>query len=1125
MLAVKKLSVVTSTLLALLVGGVFLIPHLMDWSRFKAPLAEALSAACGRPVTLTGDVYFSVLPMPAFSASGIDIANPPGTTEPHLLHLERLDARVALLPLLSGRFEINAITLDHPTLVLETLADGRRAWPIPADGLKTSAPEPITSVSPLLHLKRLDVSDGLLLWRDESQGKTIKLTAVQGRFSDGAPNGTFTLRGDAVVQGVPVHAEATTDGLGTGSTTPIKVTLTLADGSADLDFAGLVTTDPTVRLQGDGRLRTPHPAQLATQLAAALGIPIPADTLPPPLDSSLLTLHAAFDASSNGVTATGLELRLGETAAKGEARFTSGSPPALDLRLTTARLDLAPWLTSATLDQNGFGALAALRPPWGASLRFDLTADSVATPRESLRQARLAFRLSDDVLTVERLAALGPGGSEVAIAGTLTRADPQPQVDATVEADADNFRAVLESLGLGTTLEAAAPDDRLRRLSLIARLHGRPDDFQITGADLRIDSTRMKGGLAYRNRGRPAFGIRLDLDHLDLDAYRPPDPVPKAGAGTETGNSPPDRFRPDSPWLTTLHRGLGVLIARNDVNLDAHLGHLVVDGLPIRDLSLNLTADHGALTIRNAQVAELAGLSASLQGALAGLAPIRGADLTFTSTIGSVAALEHLSGAALPAALGRLGTFTLKGHAGGDGQRLALTLTAEGAGGHLDLSGTLAPDTRRLAEPVQIHAVFLETSPVIRLFAPAYRTEVGDDPGPTDLSATLTGDPDRLHLTGLTGTLAGVTLGGQIDVALAESPATFDARFQAGEIPLDRLLPISGPPAPHHWFSLWPKPTLSEPREWSADPLDLSWLAAVNGRLALDAAGVTIAGRRLGTPALRATLAGGALRLEQFDGEFMQGRLSTVGRLTTRHALPSDSATSSMTAAPRLADTALTMTLVGARIERGLLYAGSVPHAVDITAGTLDVDLDVKSLGSSERALVGSLAGTGQAAIRDGRLQGIDLSELNRRLSAIQGPRDVGTLLTLGKDEADGETPFDRLVGSMTLDHGIATTKDLTLAAPSGTGEAQGSVDLPNRAFRLTMRARIPHTPPLPTIAVTIEGDLNHSHRSIDTQELQSYIAQRLSGVIPSRPTAPGALDPEGFLRHLFQSPPPAPSP
>ena len=1068
--------------------------------------------------------------MPAFSASGIDIANPPGTTEPHLLHLERLDARVALLPLLSGRFEIDAVTLDHPTLVLETLADGRRAWPISADALKTPPFEPTASESPrrtppLLHLKRLDVSDGLLLWRDESQGKTIKLTAVQGRFTNGGQNGAFTLRGNAVIQGVPVHAEATTDGLGTGSTTPIKVTLALANGSADLDFTGLITTDPTIRLQGDGRLRTPHPAQLATQLAAALGTPIATDTLPPTLDSSPLTLHAAFDASSSGVTATGLELRLGETAATGEARFTAGSPPALDLRLTTPRLDLTPWLAEATLNQNGFGTLAGLRSPWGASLRFDLTADSVATPRESLRQARLAFRLSNDVLTVERLAALGPGGSEVAIAGTLTRADPQPQVDATVEADADNFRAVLESLGLGAVLEAAAPDDRLRRVSLIARLHGRPDDFQITGADLRIDSTRMKGGLAYRNRGRPAFGIRLDLDHLDLDAYRTPDPVPKTDAKTETGNGPPGRFQPDGSWLTTLHRTLGSLIAQNDVNLEAHLGHLVADGLPIRDLSLNLTADHGALTIRNAQVAELAGLSANLQGTLAGLAPIRGADLTFTSMISSVAALEQLSGAALPAALGRLGTFALKGHAGGDGQRLALALTAEGAGGHLDLSGTLAPDAHRLAEPVQLHAVFPETGPVIRLFAPAYRTEAGDEPGPTDLSATLTGGPDRLRLTGLTGTLAGVTLGGQIDVALAESPPTFDARFQAGEIPLDRLLPASGPPTPRPWFSLWPKPVLSEPRQWSADPLDFGWLTAVNGRLALDAAGLTIAGRRLGTPALRATLADGALRLEQFDGEFMQGRLSTVGRLATRSALASDSPPPSMSATPRLADMALTMTLVGARIERGLLYAGSVPHAVDITAGTLDIDLDVKSLGGSERALVSRLSGTGQVAIRDGRLQGIDLSELNRRLSAIQGPRDVVTLLTLGKDEADGETPFDRLVGSMTLNHGIATTKDLTLAAPSGTGEAQGSVDLPNRVFSLTMRARIPHTPPLPTIAVTIEGDLNHSHRTIDTQELQSYVAQRLSGVIPSRPTAPGALDPGAFLRHLFQqSPSPAPS-
>ncbi len=1106
----KKLSVVALTLLLLLASGLFVIPNLMDWSRFKAPLAEALSAACGRPVALAGDVRFSVLPTPAFSATEIAVANPPGAAEPRLLHLGRLDARVALLPLLAGRIEINTIVLDHPTLVLETLADGRRGWLPGAGGPSSTAP-------PILRLDRIDVTNGTMVWQDDAAGTAIRLTAIQGRLDAGSLAGPFDVRGQAAIQGIPARLDATVGSLGADGAMPVRLALALSDGSARLHFAGLATTGPALRLQGDGRIEAAHPARLLSQLTTALGAPMATGGLPPALDQPL-SARTALDAGAAGITLTGMDLDLGGTKAAGSARFSPGTPPAFELHLATPRLDLAPWLVGNATAAD----LAGLRLPLGASLRLDLAADALALGHEGLHQARLALRLADGTLTVERLTALGPGGSELTIAGSLVRTDDQPVVDATVEADTDNLRLLLDALGLGGSLDAdALPADRLRRVSLIARLRGRPDDFQITGTDLRIDTTRVKGGIAYRNHGRPAFGVRLALDHLDLDAYRDPNHPP---GGAQADSRRPGEPWPGGPWLDVLHRGLGVALTRADVNLEAHLGHLVVDGLAMRDLDLDLTADHGALTIRRAQVAELAGIAAQLHGKLAGLAPMRGADLDFAAEIGSAAALERLSGAALPQSLHRLGAFKLTGHAAGDGERLGLALTAEGAGGRIAFTGALAPAARRLAEPIQIHAVFPETGPIIRLFAPNYQTETGDEPGATDLSGALAGDTGRLHLTGLAGTVAGITLQGRIDADLTGPQPSLDARLQAGEIVLDRLLPASEAPAPRHWFTLWPRAAAPESRHWSTDPLPLAWLAAVDGRLVLDAAGLTVGNRRLGAPAVRATLSGGTLRLEQFDGELMQGRFSTVGRLatqTTGAAPGTDAGTATVTA-----DAALTMTLVGARIERGLLYAGTVPHAVDVTTGTLNVDLDVKARGDSEETLIRSLGGTGQMAIRDGRLQGIDLPDLDRRLAAIQRPQDaVGLLTPGGLDEADGETPFDRLTGSVTVDHGIAATNDLTLAAQSGTGETQGFVDLPNRVLNLTMHVRVPHNPPLPIIGVTLGGTLDHPHRGIDTRELQSYVAQRFTAALAPKPAAPGAVGPGEFLRNLFRSPTPSPSP
>jgi uncharacterized protein involved in outer membrane biogenesis len=1097
----KRLSVAALTLLALVIGGLLLIPALIDWSRFKAPLAGALEAACGRPVALAGDVRFSLLPVPTLSVTGLSIANPAGAAGTRLLDLERLEARVALLPLFSGRIEIRSLALDHPTLVLETLADGRRGW-LPAPEDRPAPPGPSSGPPAPLRLDRVDIADGTVLWRDDAAGTTTRLTAVRGRLGVASRTGPFTLHGEGVIGGLALRAEATIDGLGDGAATPVNLALALADGSASLHFAGLATTGPAPRLQGEARAEAAHPALLATLLTTALGdalgggSPVAATTLPPALGQPL-TVRAALDAGTAGVTLTGLDLQLGGTDATGSARFTPGTPPALELRLAAPRLDLAPWLVGDSTDPAAaLTDLAGLRLPFGASLRLDLAVESLVVKHQTLHEARLAIRLADGTLTVERLAALGPGGSELTIAGSLGRVDTHPVVDATLEADADNLRLLLDALKLEA---GTVPADRLRRVSVIARLRGRPDEFQVTGIDLRIDTTRITGGIACRNHGRPAFGVRLDIDHLDADAYRG------------------DRRLPDGDTWTTLRDRLSGLLAGGDVNLQAHLGHLVVDGLPVRDLTLDLTADHGALTIRNARVAELAGISAHVEGTLAGITPLRGADLGFGAEIGSAEALERLSGQALPQPMHRLGAFKVNGHATGDGGRLALALTAEGAGGRVDLSGALAPEAGRLAEPIQLHAVFPETSPVIRLFAPDYRTGTGDEPGTTDVSAVLAGQSGQLHLTGLAGTVAGVTVQGRLDADLTGRRPSLDARLQTGEIVLERLLPVPGPPAPRHWLSLWSRTVAPEHRRWSVDPLDLGWLAAADVRLALDAAGLTVADRRLGAPALRAALADGTLRLEQFDGELMQGRFGAVGRLAT-------TAGTGATASPPGAEAALTVTLVGARIDRGLLYAGSVPGAVDVTAGTLDLDLDLKARGDSELALVGDLAGNGRVAIRNGRLQGIDLPDLVRRLAAIHHPQDVVGLLTLSKDQADGETPFDRLAGTVIVDHGIATTTDLTLAAPSGTGEALGSIDLPNRTLGLAMHFRVPHDPPLPAIGVTVEGTLDHPHRSIDTRDLQDYVAQRLTAAVTPKPAAPGAINPGAFLRGLFHSLTPPPS-
>ena len=132
-----------------------------------------------------------------------------------------------------------------------------------------------------------------------------------------------------------------------------------------------------------------------------------------------------------------------------------------------------------------------------------------------------------------------------------------------LDANADNLRALLEWLGYAVD---RVPADRLRKFSVTAQVTGRPDNIQFAGLDLRVDTSRVTGGIAYVDRGRPGFGARLEIDRLNLDAY-----APDLTGVSDTGEPhvrPEGVAKPDlAGWL-----------AGFDANLNADIGTLTVAG-------------------------------------------------------------------------------------------------------------------------------------------------------------------------------------------------------------------------------------------------------------------------------------------------------------------------------------------------------------------------------------------------------------------------------------------------------------------------------------------------------------------------------------------------------------------
>ena len=114
---------VAGGLVALLLIGVATVVATVDPNRFVAPLAERVKAETGRTLKVQGPVDIKVSLEPKVVLPNVALENAPWSKPRDMLTAGRVEAQIALLPLLSRRFEVIEFTLIDPVITLET--DGR----------------------------------------------------------------------------------------------------------------------------------------------------------------------------------------------------------------------------------------------------------------------------------------------------------------------------------------------------------------------------------------------------------------------------------------------------------------------------------------------------------------------------------------------------------------------------------------------------------------------------------------------------------------------------------------------------------------------------------------------------------------------------------------------------------------------------------------------------------------------------------------------------------------------------------------------------------------------------------------------------------------------------------------
>lgn len=272
-------------------------------------------------------------------------------------------------------------------------------------------------------------------------------------------------------------------------------------------------------------------------------------------------------------------------------------------------------------------------------------------------------------------------------------------------------------------------------------------------------------------------------------------------------------------------------------------------------------------------------------------------------------------------------------------------------------------------------------------------------------------------INGLTGALGDGAFNGWASIDLASKPLVkLDLDFQ-------RLALAKSPDRAD-----------SAAQPWSNATIDLTGLNYVDVQARISAAELTIGDGHFAPAAVEATLASGVLK----------ARVSNLGAYdgTANGDVTIDASTANPTFTLR-AD------LTGVRalpLLKGLAD-------FDKLDGKLQTRINVRSSGTSQRAIMANMSGTTFAVFQDGAIKGLNVTQMIRSLTS--------STLSGWQESSEQATDLSQLSASFKIDNGQAQTTDLNLVGPLVKMTGVGTIDLGTKQIGFRVE---------PKLVMTMEG-------------------------------------------------------
>ncbi|WEK05462.1 MAG: AsmA family protein [Candidatus Devosia phytovorans] len=108
----NRIYIVVGLLAIIVLGGAFIAPHFIRWSDYRLRMEELATAMLGTPVTVRGDIQFTLLPQPRLHFDDVLV----GSTEAPAATVDSVEADFSLMDFLRDNYNITRLVLSQPVI-------------------------------------------------------------------------------------------------------------------------------------------------------------------------------------------------------------------------------------------------------------------------------------------------------------------------------------------------------------------------------------------------------------------------------------------------------------------------------------------------------------------------------------------------------------------------------------------------------------------------------------------------------------------------------------------------------------------------------------------------------------------------------------------------------------------------------------------------------------------------------------------------------------------------------------------------------------------------------------------------------------------------------------------------